>query len=99
MNQPKVSTRKIKKLKLEERPPAFVYRGEGTARALCCEQVELAGLARRHGTPLYVYSAAAIRANVQCFQKAFASQSHTVCYSVKANSASAPVTASMASRQ
>jgi diaminopimelate decarboxylase len=86
VNQAKVSTRKIKKLKLEERPPAFVYRGEGTARALCCEQVELAALARRHGTPLYVYSTAAIRANVQCFQKAFASQSHTVCYSVKANS-------------
>ena len=81
-----MTTRKIKKLKLEERPPAFVYRGEGKARALHCEELGLAALAGRHGTPLYVYSAAAIRANVQSFQKAFARQSHTVCYSVKANS-------------
>ncbi|MGO9818670.1 MAG: diaminopimelate decarboxylase [Acidocella sp.] len=80
-----MSTRKVK-VKMEERPPAFVYRGVGTARALHCEQVELARLAGRHGTPLYVYSTAAIRASVQSFQKALARQSHTVCYSVKANS-------------
>ncbi len=80
-----MSSRK-NKVRIEERPPAFVYGGKRAARALHCEQVELTTLARRHGTPLYVYSATAIRANVLGFQKAFASQSHTVCYSVKANS-------------
>jgi diaminopimelate decarboxylase len=71
---------------LEERPPAFVFRNGKTGRALCCEQVELERLAQRFGTPLYVYSATAIRERVAAFERAFAKQSHTLCYSVKANS-------------
>jgi diaminopimelate decarboxylase len=43
-------------------------------------------LAARHGTPLYVYSTAMIRARVKTFAKAFRSIPHTLCYSVKANS-------------
>lgn len=79
----------IRKGSLEERPPAFTYSDGKTGtlgRTLCCEQVEVERLARRFGTPLYVYSAAAIRARVGAFERAFAKQSHTVCYSVKANS-------------
>jgi diaminopimelate decarboxylase len=53
---------------------------------LCCEEVEAARLARRYGTPLYVYSATAIRVRVAAFERAFEKQSHTICYSVKANS-------------
>jgi len=71
---------------LEERPPAFVYRKGKAGRALCCEQVELERLAQRFGSPLYVYSATAIRERVAAFERAFAKQSHTLCYSVKANS-------------
>jgi diaminopimelate decarboxylase len=48
--------------------------------------VALEGLAARHGTPLYVYSAAMIRARVKAFAHAFRSIPHTLCYSVKANS-------------
>jgi diaminopimelate decarboxylase len=48
--------------------------------------VEVERLARRFGTPLYVYSATAIRARVDAYKRAFAKQSHTICYSVKANS-------------
>jgi diaminopimelate decarboxylase len=48
--------------------------------------VALEGLAARHGTPLYVYSAAMIRARVKAFADAFHSIPHTLCYSVKANS-------------
>ena len=47
----------------------------------------LASLAESYGTPLYVYSAAAVRARMQAFERAFASIPHTICYSVKANSA------------
>ena len=70
------------------RPPAFVYRreGRGALRALFCEQADLAWLAARFGTPLYVYSAQTIRARLLAFGKAFRSIPHTVCYSVKANS-------------
>jgi diaminopimelate decarboxylase len=71
---------------LEERPPAFTYKNGRTGRTLCCDQVELERLARRYGTPLYVYSGTAIRENVARFKRAFEKQSHTICYSVKANS-------------
>ena len=53
---------------------------------LYCESVALEGLAVRHGTPLYVYSAAMIRERVKAFAHAFRSIPHTLCYSVKANS-------------
>jgi diaminopimelate decarboxylase len=71
------------------RSPAFEYRGSGSrARAaeLYCEGVALEDLAARHGTPLYVYSTAMIRARMDAFARAFRSAPHTLCYSVKANS-------------
>lgn len=72
------------------RPPAFGYHvGASGARAteLYCEAVSLETLASRHGTPLYVYSTAMIEARVKAFAHAFRSVPHTLCYSVKANSA------------
>ncbi|HUX43138.1 MAG TPA: diaminopimelate decarboxylase [Terracidiphilus sp.] len=52
-----------------------------------CGAVSLDSLARRFGTPLYVYSADQILARLQMFQQAFAGRDHLVCYAVKANSA------------
>ncbi|HVP65520.1 MAG TPA: diaminopimelate decarboxylase, partial [candidate division Zixibacteria bacterium] len=43
-------------------------------------------LAEKFGTPLYVYSAQTLRARFAEYERAFARQPHTVCYSVKANS-------------
>jgi len=71
------------------RSPAFGYRGAASgapAAELYCEAVPLEGLAARFGTPLYVYSAAMIRARMRAFASAFRSITHTLCYSVKANS-------------
>ncbi len=71
------------------RPPAFGYHGAvsgGHAAELYCEAAKLERLAARHGTPLYVYSAAMIRARLHAFAHAFQSIPHTLCYSVKANS-------------
>jgi diaminopimelate decarboxylase len=56
------------------------------AAKLYCEAVPLEALAARYGTPLYVYSAAMIRARMRAFTRAFRSIPHTLCYSVKANS-------------
>lgn len=42
-------------------------------------------LAERFGTPLYVYSASALRERARTFDHAFRKVPHTVCYSVKAN--------------
>lgn len=55
-------------------------------RELLANSVSLTGLARRFGTPLYIYSATAIRQRYQQFDEAFVACDHTVCYSVKANS-------------
>ena len=53
---------------------------------LHCDDISLVKLAERFGTPLYVYSATAIRERFAVFDDAFRKFPHTVCYSVKANS-------------
>ncbi|MFN7547051.1 MAG: diaminopimelate decarboxylase [Pseudomonadota bacterium] len=46
----------------------------------------LAPLARRFGTPLFVYSRGAMRAALASYQRALAGRRHLVCYAMKANS-------------
>ncbi len=55
--------------------------------ALACGAVSLEALARRYGTPLYVYSADHMVERLALFQQALAGREHLVCYAVKANSA------------
>jgi diaminopimelate decarboxylase len=54
-------------------------------RALFCDNVELADVAAKAGTPCYVYSACTILENFRAYDTAFGAQPHTVCYAVKAN--------------
>jgi diaminopimelate decarboxylase len=60
----------------------FAYRN-GTLHA---EEVSLEEIARRFGTPCFVYSRAAIEAAFAQFSAALAGREGLVCYSVKANS-------------
>jgi diaminopimelate decarboxylase len=60
----------------------FEYRGG----ELYAEDVPVRELAERHGTPLYVYSAATLRRHFEAFDSAFEGQDRLTCYSVKANS-------------
>jgi diaminopimelate decarboxylase len=53
---------------------------------LYCEQVPLADLAARTGTPAYVYSSQTLLDNYRAYDEAFGDLPHTVCYAVKANS-------------
>jgi diaminopimelate decarboxylase len=53
---------------------------------LACGEVALDALAKKFGTPLYVYSADHIRYRLGLFTEAFSGQPHLVCYAVKANS-------------
>lgn len=53
---------------------------------LCADQLPLAEVAKRFGTPCYVYSRAAIEAQWLAYDRAFAERSHLICYAVKANS-------------
>ncbi len=54
--------------------------------ALLCDGAPLAELAHRHGTPLYVYSAATIVARYRAVDDAFRSHPHAMHYALKANS-------------
>lgn len=47
--------------------------------------MSLETLARRFGTPLYVYSAQHMTGRLSLFERAFAAVPHLVCYAVKAN--------------
>lgn len=53
---------------------------------LHAEQVSLSALAAQYGTPLYVYSRAALTANYLAFDRAFDFIDHQVCFAVKSNS-------------
>jgi diaminopimelate decarboxylase len=55
--------------------------------ALYCGKVSLEALAKRFGTPLYIYSADQIVERLGLFQQALEGREHLVCYAVKANSA------------
>ncbi len=58
----------------------FEYRNE----QLYAEDVPLADLAERIGTPFYVYSARTLRRHYRVFDEAFAGTDHLVCYAMKA---------------
>jgi diaminopimelate decarboxylase len=66
-------------------PRPFTYPKPGAA--LACGTVSLETLARRFGTPLYVYSADQMIERLRMFHEALAGRDHLVCYAVKANSA------------
>jgi diaminopimelate decarboxylase len=61
---------------------SFVYR-DGY---LFAEEVSLATIAERFGTPCYVYSRSMIEDRWHAFDGAFGGRDHRLCYSVKANS-------------
>ena len=53
---------------------------------LALDGVDLEPLARRFGTPLYVYSQAAMHDAVAAYQRALQGRPHLLCYAMKANS-------------
>lgn len=54
--------------------------------ALHVEDVRLADLAAAHGTPLFVYSKAAMLQALGAYQRGFAGRRAQICYAMKANS-------------
>jgi diaminopimelate decarboxylase len=59
----------------------FTSKGE-----LACDGVPLAAIAERLGTPVYVYSAAVVRARYRAIDAAFGEYPHRLHYALKANS-------------
>src|SRR6478752_3507542 len=64
------------------RSPGFTYKNN----ELHCDELPINQLAKKFGTPLYLYSATAIRERYRTLEGAFHHVRHTRCYSVKANS-------------
>ncbi len=62
--------------------PFVAYRGN----ALYVEDVALGVLAAAHGTPLFVYSKAAMLTALAAYQRGFAGRNAQICYAMKANS-------------
>jgi len=62
--------------------PHFAYR-EGE---LFVENLSLRELAATHGTPLFVYSKAAMLSALAAYQRGFAGRDAQICYAMKANS-------------
>ena len=60
----------------------FLYRGDD----LHAEDVPLAQIAERFGTPCYVYSRATLERHWHAFDRAFQGHPHLICFAVKANS-------------
>ncbi len=60
----------------------FRYKG----KKMYCEDVSVAEVARKVGTPLYLYSQSALELQFRDFDQAFSSVPHLTCYAVKANS-------------
>ncbi len=50
------------------------------------EDNDVASLAQRYGTPLYIYSRATLERHWRAFDQALADRDHLICYAVKANS-------------
>ena len=62
--------------------PHIAYAGD----QLHVEGVSLSQLAREHGTPLFVYSKAAMLSALAAYQRGFAGRQAQICYAMKANS-------------
>ena len=62
--------------------PFVAYRGD----RLFIDGCDASELARRFGTPLYVYSRRAMLAALEPYQRALAGRAHRICYAMKANS-------------
>lgn len=74
-------------------PPAFPPSGSGGEDSpfryrdgvLHAEALSLHAIARRYGTPCYVYSRALLEARWRSFDRAFSGHEHLICFAVKAN--------------
>lgn len=72
---------------MSEQLPGHPFVAYDAAGRLLVDGVSLADLAREHGTPLFVYSQAAMLAALDAYQQGLAGRDALVCYAVKANSA------------
>ena len=65
--------------------PEFAWKARGAAKEVRCEGVALTEIAKRFGTPTYVYSRRAIEKAYDELKSGLGSLPHLLCFAVKAN--------------
>ena len=55
-------------------------------KELCCEEVPVAALVKKHGTPLYIYSQRTLTEHFEKLDRALGSLDHLICFAMKSNS-------------
>ena len=65
--------------------PHFVWKTQARSREVYCEGVALAEIAKRFGTPTYVYSRRAIEEAFDELKSGLGRLPHLLCFAVKAN--------------
>jgi diaminopimelate decarboxylase len=88
-DSPSDSYRKLKYVDPVSFTPHFswnnVRKHSSSAEEILCERVSLASVAEVTGTPVYLYSHAAIEAAYRELDRGLGSLSHTLCFAVKSN--------------
>ena len=90
MSHPNESpARKLKYVDPVSFTPQFEWKKNQAERAggeeVVCERVSLESVARKYGTPTYIYSRAAIDCAYQELHKGLGALPHTLCFAVKSN--------------
>jgi len=65
----------------------FCYKG----KELYAEDVPVSTLARKYGTPLYIYSHQTLVRHIRAYDEAYGAYPHIICYALKANTNAAVV--------
>lgn len=63
----------------------FCYKG----KELYAEDVPVSALAKKYGTPLYIYSQQTLVRHIRAYDEAYRAYPHIICYALKANTNSA----------
>jgi diaminopimelate decarboxylase len=83
------SPRKLKYVDPASFTPHFEWKKSGVGSAsserVVCERVPLDSIAKKFGTPTYIYSRAAIDSAYQELHRGLGSLPHTLCFAVKSN--------------
>lgn len=78
----------VKRWRIQKKPldSRFMHGFRYVGNRLHCEQVPIEALARKFGTPLYVYSQSTLTGHFQRLDEAMAAADHLICFAVKSNS-------------
>jgi diaminopimelate decarboxylase len=86
MSQPKdSSSRKLKYVDPASFTPHFAWAKSGAGEEVVSESVPLGSVARKFGTPTYLYSRAAIDDAYKELHRGLGALPHTLCFAVKSN--------------